>query len=241
MATVLLTWELGGGLGHLVNLLPLARGLRQRGHRVVAAVQRLSSANRIFDGLDVALLQAPVRSGHQVDAIPFPRSFPQLLNNCGFAGPEELGVLADAWRNIFDLVCPTLVIFDHSPIALLSAWQAPVGRVLVGTGFFCPPDEYPMRDLRPWLSEKADMEQLRQDEDAVVARANDMLAGWGRQPLPRLSQLYHSVNENFLLTLPELDHYPAGARTPAIGAPGQTSAASPQFGPTARASGFSPT
>jgi UDP:flavonoid glycosyltransferase YjiC (YdhE family) len=37
MATILLTWELGAGLGHLVNLLPLARGLLQRGHRVYAA------------------------------------------------------------------------------------------------------------------------------------------------------------------------------------------------------------
>jgi hypothetical protein len=39
MSIILLTWELGGGLGHLVNLLPLARGLSQRGNRVFAAIK----------------------------------------------------------------------------------------------------------------------------------------------------------------------------------------------------------
>jgi UDP:flavonoid glycosyltransferase YjiC (YdhE family) len=44
MSTILLTWELGGGLGHLVNLLPLARELSQRGNRVFAPVKTGRSA-----------------------------------------------------------------------------------------------------------------------------------------------------------------------------------------------------
>jgi hypothetical protein len=45
---VFLTWELGTGLGHLIDLLPLVQGLPQRGHRVFAAMQDLSKAERVF-------------------------------------------------------------------------------------------------------------------------------------------------------------------------------------------------
>jgi hypothetical protein len=38
MGIVLLSWELGGGAGHLINLLPLAKGLAARGHKVFAAM-----------------------------------------------------------------------------------------------------------------------------------------------------------------------------------------------------------
>jgi UDP:flavonoid glycosyltransferase YjiC (YdhE family) len=52
------TWELGGALGHLGNILPLARGLCDAGHRVYLALRDLSQARSVFAGLDVALLQA---------------------------------------------------------------------------------------------------------------------------------------------------------------------------------------
>ncbi len=39
MSTILFAWELGGGLGHLVQLRPPAEALAARGHRVLAAVR----------------------------------------------------------------------------------------------------------------------------------------------------------------------------------------------------------
>ena len=76
MATVLLTWELGGGSGHLVNLLPLAKGLAGKGHRVFAALRDLSQVNRMFAGLEVSYLQAPHKTRSSGNAIDPPRSFP---------------------------------------------------------------------------------------------------------------------------------------------------------------------
>ena len=37
LATVLMEWELGSGLGHVAPLLAIARRLRERGHRWVLA------------------------------------------------------------------------------------------------------------------------------------------------------------------------------------------------------------
>ena len=48
MATILLAWELGGGLGHFMNLRPVAEGLARRGHRVVAVLRDLTSARRSY-------------------------------------------------------------------------------------------------------------------------------------------------------------------------------------------------
>ena len=81
MANVLFKWELGGGLGHLINILPLVRGLRADGHRVFAALRNLSQAKAVFEGLDVALLQAPFKSTPPRDPIMVPRSFAHVLYN----------------------------------------------------------------------------------------------------------------------------------------------------------------
>ncbi|MGA2618302.1 MAG: hypothetical protein ABSF26_11875 [Thermoguttaceae bacterium] len=212
MATILLTWELGGGLGHFVNLLPLARGLRGRGHRVFAALRDLSQAEQVFAGLGISYFQAPISAQPCANAIDPPRSFAHILHNEGFGELGRLRAMADAWRNIYDAVRPELLIFDHSPTALLAARSCGAKRALVGTGFFCPLDEYPMPDLRPWLP--ADAARLAHEEDLVLANANEVLASWDREPLPRLSHLYYQVDEHFLATFPELDHYPdrKGAR-----------------------------
>jgi hypothetical protein len=62
MATVLFAWELGGGLGHLMQMLPLAWGLR-REHRVVAVLRHLSpAAAEALCPLRAQVLQAPHKS-----------------------------------------------------------------------------------------------------------------------------------------------------------------------------------
>jgi UDP:flavonoid glycosyltransferase YjiC (YdhE family) len=50
-------------------------------------------------------------------------------------------------------------------------------------------------------------ERLRSDEGRVVGAINRLLQSWQLGPLCHLSQLYN-VDETFLTTLPELDHYP---------------------------------
>ena len=142
-------------------------------------------------------------------AIEPQRSFAHLLHNCGFGDADELRALASAWRGLIESVKPDLIVFDHSPTALLAA-RAAARKALIGNGFFCPLDECPMADLRSWLPAATD--RLRRDEDHVLANANAVLAEWGQPPVQRLSRLFYDVDENFLVTLPELDHYPDRGR-----------------------------
>ena len=50
MARVLLTWELGGGSGHFVNLRPFVHGLEAAGHTVFATLRDLRKGAKTLDG-----------------------------------------------------------------------------------------------------------------------------------------------------------------------------------------------
>src|SRR5262245_34668387 len=119
MAKILVAWELGGGLGHLTPLVPIVERLRDHGHRLFAAVRDLSGIDTVFAGLDVTYLQAPVKVSKSPDRIEPPRTFAHILHNSGFARPAELRAMAEAWRSLYRLVEPDLIVFDHAPTALL--------------------------------------------------------------------------------------------------------------------------
>ena len=63
--TVLFCWELGAGLGHLMQVLPLATDLARAGHCVVVALRHLERAANVFGRSGVFYLQAPHRAGRR--------------------------------------------------------------------------------------------------------------------------------------------------------------------------------
>ena len=132
------------------------------------------------------------------------RSYAGLLQNNGFANPGGLRATAEAWRHLYAYAKPDLVLFDHSPTALLAAWGMKVKRATLGTGFCCPPDAYPYPDFQPWLSEPPNLEEV---EERILVNANRVCTEWGAEPIERLGLLNNRGDEVFLTTLAELDHY----------------------------------
>jgi UDP:flavonoid glycosyltransferase YjiC (YdhE family) len=144
---ILLAWELGAGLGHAMNLRPLAAELAKRRYEMTLAAKDVSQVREIFATTPVTVLQAPWNTDpcNRVDSI---LTFADLLWNIGFGDRQALVGHVAAWRNLFALVKPDLVVCDHSPTALLAARDAKFPVATVGTGFFCPIDETPLRLLR---------------------------------------------------------------------------------------------
>lgn len=205
MRRIFITWELGGGLGHLMQILPLARALAVRGHQIFAALRDIPKAQAIFPEETIKLLQAPFLSQIVHSPIQRPLTFTHILHNIGFEDEEAMAAMCRAWRTLYDLVKPDLVLFDHSPTALLAARGHSFRKVPLGSGFCIPPDEHPLPSLRPWL--KTDPETLQRDEDAMLARINRVLERFKQEPLDYISQLYTQVDRTLLLTFSELDHY----------------------------------
>jgi hypothetical protein len=202
MSNVLLVWELGGGLGHLSRLRPIALGLAARGHRVVGAFRDLQKVPLVFGDHPIEYVQAPARrSGPRQFAAP--RTYAELLASIGFGDATELRGFMGAWRTLFSLIRPDLVICDHSPTALLAARAYAFKQAVLGTGFFCPPVGEHLPRLRPGMSEQ----ELLDGESAVLNNVNRALGHIGQSRLLRLSDLYREVDETILTTFPELDHF----------------------------------
>jgi UDP:flavonoid glycosyltransferase YjiC (YdhE family) len=217
MATVLLTWELGGGIGHLMNLRPIGQELIKRGHRVIAAVKELSNVHDVFAGTGIAAIAAPLVRVTRKYFDPM-RGMAHILGNVGFADERVLTTLFEAWNTLLDLLQPDLVVADHSPNALLALHgremtsRKRIPRVNVGLGFFCPPDGVP---LPYWLKsgEMQYRQQIISDERNITASVNHMLQAHGRPPLARLSEFYAEADEIVLATYREFDHFGPRAET----------------------------
>jgi hypothetical protein len=212
VATILFTWELGLAMGHAGRLRPLAEALVGKGHRVIAAIKDVTQAANLSPSGAVQCVQAPVRLNSVRAPFQLPSTFAHILHNAGFGAVDELRPFFDAWRSLYDLVSPDLILCEHSPTALLASQTRNVRRMIIGTGFSCPPDRSPLPDWRPYL--KNDPARLAHDEAHVRSVINELLLPSGLPPLGKITDLYSRTDETVLATFPELDHFGprAGAR-----------------------------
>lgn len=208
MARILFAWELGKGFGHLAPYLELVRALRKRNHQVVFAARDVGNTERIFGADGVMILQAPIMMHPINNPYRVQYNFSHLMHNIGFAEVRSLFGLCKAWRHIYQYVRPDLVLFDHSPTAMLAAKTFPWKRIVSGSGFLIPPAEQPLPLMRYW--QKYDEKKLAEEEAAVLANMNRVLEAFKVPPLKSVAQLY-DADDQFLLSFKELDHYPARA------------------------------
>jgi hypothetical protein len=211
----LFAWELGGGLGHTVPLSQIARPLVTAGHEVHLVLSDLSSARAGLGSLaahpGLRLWQAPAWIASAASA-PVPMSYADLLLRAGYADPVRLAGLVDGWESLFRSIDPDLLLVDHAPTAMLAAKGRRFARATSGTGFFHPLAESPIPTFRDWESVPA--AQLLESEGTALSTCNAILAERG---LPQLRALHELVaaDEHFLLTVPELDHFPRRGLDPA--------------------------
>lgn len=217
MARVLMVWEMGAGLGHMDRMLVNARALRARGHDVHMALKDLSRAHArvVVDGFTV--MQSPLWLPPLANP-PRLGNYAAALAAAGWLSAPGLAGLVTAWRTLFALDQPDVVICDHAPTALLALRGQRLPVLAVGNSFEIPPPGDYFVPMAYW--EPAEHSRCAAYDALLLAPANQALGLLGDEPLKRLPDLFKGV-QSVILSLPELAHYD--------GYPPQTLAVGPTF------------
>jgi UDP:flavonoid glycosyltransferase YjiC (YdhE family) len=208
-----LCWELGGGLGHAGRLKLLAAALLARGHEVSVSLRDVAQAQGMFAGLNTPVLQAPLWLHEVVGLPPDHGNHAEILMAAGYWQPAPLAGLVDAWRGMFSLLRPDVVVADYAPTAILAARSMGVRSASVGSAFSMPPAGQALPPLRGW--ENIPPQRLAAAEAHVLQTANAVLAHH-QAPLFACAADLLAGDAQLLTTWPELDHY---ERLPAPSAP----------------------
>lgn len=204
MAKILFAWELGKGFGHIAPYLNFLQEVRRK-HEVIFAARDVGNTEKIFGPSGLTILQAPIMMHNVPNVYRTQYSFAHLLHNVCFGEEASLLGLVKAWRHLYDSVKPDLVMFDHSPTALLAAKPYPWKRIISGSGFLIPPPGRPIPMMRYW--QQYDQEKLKKEEGNLLARINRIQSVLKVPPLNAVDELYQ-CDQQFHLSFRELDHYP---------------------------------
>ncbi len=201
-----MAWELGANMGHIDRMLITARALREHGHDVTFALKDLARAHGrvVRDGFTI--VQSPIWLPRMVHP-PRLVNFSAVLAAAGWLDGQGLAGLLCAWRSLFDLVRPDLLVCDHAPTAMLAMKGRGVPVAAIGNCFELPPH----RDVFPAMNywDAVDASACERSDAMVLAHVNQALARVGDEPLPRLTDLFNGVR-CLAASLPELMHYPDG-------------------------------
>ena len=141
MSTVLLGWELGGGLGHVGALLAVARRLWEHGHAPVLALKDLIEPLPILRRESFPVVQAPVWTGGSPSNFAA-ASYADILAIRGYADADGLEALVGGWQKLIELTRAELVVCESAPTLVLAAYGG-TPALAMENGFHAPPSHLP--------------------------------------------------------------------------------------------------
>jgi len=202
MSCILFAWEMGSNYGHLTRDLPLARLLRDQGHKVVMAVPNLRLAWNILKHEGLTIVQSPILRSN-IERSTAPINYPDLLIHEGYDDAVFLNGAVHGWKGLLEILTPSLVVFNHAPTALIAARILDIPVMMIGTGFEIPPQMSPMPSFRPMQNLPSSV--LAQPENFILDQIRPILASYGKQ-ITTLSQLFYD-SKTLLSTFSELDPF----------------------------------
>lgn len=203
MKRIIFCWELGGNYGHITSFLPFYRELVKAGMAVDFVIRDLGFAHKLLGEQGIRYFQAPLPRDELNEAI-FTYSYTDLLAQIGYLDSSRLTSYVSAWRDLLLVLDADMVIADHAPTALLAARTLGLPGAIFGSGFFNPPFTNPFPIFHVWSG--VPHEVARKNDAAVLHNINLVLKCFEKEPVTSVASIL-DVDENFLCTIPELDHY----------------------------------
>ncbi|WP_137391757.1 nucleotide disphospho-sugar-binding domain-containing protein [Rhodoligotrophos defluvii] len=209
---ILLGWEMGSGLGHVVPLKLIGEALKRRGHAVVYGVQNSRSA------LDIGIECREIRQApHWTPGArrpPLPPgysafTFGQILGLFGIGEAEATARMIREWSRLLEAERPDVVISDFAPGLNLAA-RGRYPLLVFGNGYTHPP-EHLERFPRLWRTDATPY----YDEDRLLDSLDRVLAAEGRPRLYRLPAIM-AGQASAVRTFSLLDPYRDWRQTPPL-------------------------
>jgi len=194
---VLFTWEIGQGFGHVMPLLPIARELKGRGHRVTFALRDVRAVGALLKAEGFTVLQAPTHPDQFFPANgPQPQTMADILTIFGFASSNHLRGMVAAWEGLFSVWCPDVVVASYAPLSLLCARNANIPTVLMALPFELPSPTHPSPNIRTGkIPENSDA------DDRVIFAVNKAI---GEKVISAVYDIF-IADKTFLMSFPEFD------------------------------------
>lgn len=205
MKTVVLAWELGGGLGHIASFLPIVKGLKEAGFRPFLVFKDISSVEKIYKNIEVEYTQAPTwqstlhTSDHQ-------ESIVDTLFHSGYLDQAGMLSMTKAWMHLLSTINPSVLITDFAPTALLANKVLRLPTLIFGNSFSVLPKTSPMPPYQSWLKKPPSEKTLRAKETKCLQTINTVLQHLDCSPLDELHELYNA-DHTFIRTDKLLDVY----------------------------------
>lgn len=204
---VLFAWEMGLNFGHISKVAEIARGLGDRAE-ILFAAKNAAEVRGLLPSTDIPLLPVPLP--HRKPGMPPPQpmaaSYADAMRFGGWDMPEALEGMVDAWRGLFSVVKPDVLVTQAAPTALLAARGLPFKTVMFGSGYDAPPRANPMPPFLFWDKSRIDPDAIFAREATVLDNANRVLASLGEAPVERFCDILQT-DRYLMATFAGIDHY----------------------------------
>lgn len=202
MARIVFCWELGSNLGHISQFSNLAQALKDSGHELYFICRELHLAETVFGpGSGLHFLQAPLFP-LTIKTSRSPYTYSEILQCNGYANTSALHYMIKAWRSLFQLIQPNLLVCDYAPTALLAAKDLTIPKVEIGTSFSVQALTTPMSCLDS--HQNISLTQRQKADDIALSAINSALSQESLRPLKAVKDIFADTRQ-WLLTYPELD------------------------------------
>lgn len=194
----------------MAKLAECATELRAQGHTVRVVCADIATAHQMPEFKKTSIFQAPRANVRLDEKMPRPINYSSLLQQHGYDNAETLTPVLRVWLHLLATLDVDLVITDHSPTALLAAKLLMTPCVMLGTGYTIPPRSNPVASSTPWKHIDGDggEAELEVEDKRLVEVVNQSIQAlkFDKVQIKQAQELY-SHAEQWVMSLPELDHY----------------------------------
>ena len=210
MQKILFCWELGEDYGYLGKILALAQEFVNEPVEFYIATKDLHAASNIDWPAKVKFIQAPIWLRSNPLALKA-SSFAEILLYKGYDSYRHLKMLTDAWSAIFNSISPDILLFDHSPTALLAAAGLHTPKIIVSNPYLTPAPGTSAINLIP--AAYFDEGKAAEIHQWVMKVINSVRQDNGVAPITTIGDLF-VADAIFLSGFSETDHFNAYRSNP---------------------------